>query len=248
MKTYRALAGAGIAGLGALALTLVGCAGSRAPGTDTDEAASTAPCGPEGLIDDAEDGNNQVVVREGRAGYWYTFADDSSTVTPAPGGTFAMSEGGAQGSRYAARMQGRVGTASIVYVGMGLSLLDPKGAYDASRYGGIRFYGKRTGGDVPVRIKLPDRDTDPDGGRCQECFNDFGTVVSLTDAWTEYVLPFAAATQEESWGDKFPRLATNAIYQVQWQVNTPGADFDIWIDDVAFVGCHGGADERTPTH
>jgi hypothetical protein len=27
------------------------------------------------------------------------------------------------------------------------------------------------------------------------------------------------------------------MYGVQWQVNTPGAEYDIWIDDVQFTGC-----------
>ena len=27
------------------------------------------------------------------------------------------------------------------------------------------------------------------------------------------------------------------LFGIQWQVNKPGADFDIWIDDVEFIGC-----------
>ena len=71
-------------------------------------------CGPEGLIDDMEDNNNQVMLRGGRNGYWYTFVDDAgSTVTPeagAKGGTFTQSEGGTKGSAYAARFHGTIGT------------------------------------------------------------------------------------------------------------------------------------------
>jgi len=26
---------------------------------------------------------------------------------------------------------------------------------------------------------------------------------------------------------------------MQWQVNEPGATFDVWIDDIAFTGCGG---------
>ncbi len=239
MELRRVLATASSMGIALVASTA--CGGLQAAPAGEDEAVATAPCGAEGLIDDGEDGNNQVAVREGRSGYWYTYADEGSTVTPTPGaqgGTFAMAEGGANGSGYAARMQGRVGTGSIVYAGLGFSLLDPKDAYDASRYGGIRFYARRGGGsDVPVRVKLPDRNTDPDGGRCQECFNDFGAVLNLTETWTEYVLAFASAVQDESWGDQFSRLTPSAIYSLQWQVNSPGADFDVWVDDIAFTGC-----------
>src|SRR5262245_24675889 len=31
------------------------------------------PCGAVGMIDDAEDGDPQVLKRDGRAGYWFTF-------------------------------------------------------------------------------------------------------------------------------------------------------------------------------
>ena len=27
------------------------------------------------------------------------------------------------------------------------------------------------------------------------------------------------------------------LYGLQWQVNKPGASFDIWVDDVEFIGC-----------
>ena len=44
------------------------------------------PCGPEGMIDDLEDNNNQVMVKDGRSGYWYTFVDEAgSTIEPTAG-------------------------------------------------------------------------------------------------------------------------------------------------------------------
>src|SRR4051794_12612842 len=68
-------------------------------------AAAFKDCGPAGLIDDGEDGNNQTLPVGGRGGYWYTFLDKAgSTVTPMAGeqgGTFAMAEGGANGSKLA---------------------------------------------------------------------------------------------------------------------------------------------------
>ena len=50
------------------------------------------------VIDDCEDNNNQVMSNAGRSGYWYTFADKSTNIQPAAGGTFTMSAGGANGS------------------------------------------------------------------------------------------------------------------------------------------------------
>src|SRR5262245_41017439 len=36
-------------------------------------------CGPEGLLDDGEDGNNQNIQADNRGGYWYTFRDKKGT-------------------------------------------------------------------------------------------------------------------------------------------------------------------------
>jgi hypothetical protein len=129
---------------------------------------------------------------------------------------------------------------------MGFSLTDPKDAYDAGKYGGLKFYAKKGAGEGKIRIKIPDSNTDPEGGRCQECFNDFGASVGLTQEWTEYVLPFYLSKQESGWGDTFNSIVPTALYGMQWQVNTPGASFDIWLDDIAFVGCDSPSGTAAP--
>src|SRR6185436_4783087 len=60
-------------------------------------AGSKARCTQKGsVISDGEDGTNRSNVTEGRGGYWYTYTDKLGTkVTPAQGGTFAMTPGGA---------------------------------------------------------------------------------------------------------------------------------------------------------
>ena len=218
----------------------VGCIPMAAPG----DPASVSPedskkCPPEGVIDDAEDDNNQVAPNKGRTGYWYTFADKAgTTIQPALGGTFAMSAGGAQGSAHSAHMSGKIGGAAIVYGGMGFNFVDPKGAYDASAYKGISFWAKAGPGTTKVRVKIPDVNTDQDGHVCTECFNDFGTDIELTPTWTKYTLPFATLTQMQGWGAPHPGAVTKSkLYGVQWQVNSPGAAYDIWVDDIEFTGC-----------
>lgn len=204
---------------------------------------ATKPCGPTGLIDDGEDGNNQVMINDGRSGYWYTFVDDSgSTIEPQAGkkgGTFAMTPGGAHGSQFGARMSGKVGGGGLLFCGMGFNFVDPKDAYDASKYGGVSFYAKKAGGtEGKVRLKVPDQNTDPQGGMCKECYNDFGATMDLTDQWVRYDLPFTQASQEQGWGRPRPSaIVPTKLYGMQWQVNTPGASFDVWLDDVAFIGC-----------
>ncbi len=195
---------------------------------------------PDGLIDDGEDGNNQNLPLGDRGGYWYTFKDKgTTTVEPTAGeegGTFAMSEGG-HNSKMAARFHGTVGTGAVVFSGMGTNLIDPKGAYDASKYTGIGFWAKR-GADSTgkVRLKVPDVNTDPDGGVCSECFNDFGGDLNLTTDWKFYVFPWKSMKQEVGWGNPLRHHITpEKIYGVQFQVKVPHASYDIYIDDLKFL-------------
>jgi endoglucanase len=203
--------------------------------------ANVKSCGPEGIIDDGEDGNNQVSDSGGRAGYWYTFLDKvGSTISPKPegqGGKFAMTQGGANRSQYSVNTKGKVGTGEIVYAGVGMNFVDPKAPYDASKFEGISFWAKRGANSTgKVRLKVPDASTDPDGKVCSACFNDFGRDLSLTEEWTKYTIAFADMRQLGGWGAPRPsRIEPQKIYGIQWQVNQPGATFDISIDDIEFI-------------
>lgn len=221
-------------------------AASAAPGSaasiggGASAAANYKDCGPDGVIDDGEDGNNQNLPNAGRGGYWYTFKDKgSTTVEPQAGedgGTFAMSEGG-HGSQYAARYHGKIGTGAIVFSGMGMNFIDPKGQYDASKYAGVAFWAKRGEASIgKVRLKVPDANTDPDGGVCSECFNDFGADMNFTTEWKQYAFPWKNMKQLAGWGAPHkPHITPEKIYGLQFQVNVPGANYDIYVDDVKFI-------------
>jgi endoglucanase len=201
-------------------------------------------CPPEeGLIDDGEDNNNQVTAQKGRTGYWYTFVDKAgSTVEPKAGeagGTFSMAPGGANGSTQAARVTGTIGNGNIVFAGMGFNFNDPKSPYDASKYKGVSFYAKKSPASTgKVRLKFPDVNTDPDGKACTECFNDFGIDLELTNEWQKYVIPFSGMRQMQGWGAPRPgSIEPSKVYGIQWQVNSPGVTYEIFIDDIQFTGC-----------
>ena len=195
------------------------------------------------MISDAESNSNQTNTIQGRGGYWYTFVDKAgSSVTPTAGelgGTFTMTEGGANGTKYAAHMTGSIGGGDIVYAGMGLNFVDPKGQYDSSKYGGISFWAKKGPGSTgAVRLKVPDKNTDPDGKVCTACFNDFGIDLQLTEQWTQYTIPFTSMKQIPGWGSPHTAgIEPATIYGMQWQVNEKNAKFDIWVDEIQFTGC-----------
>lgn len=232
-----------ILSLAALSTACGGGGGANAP------VASAKPldiprCPADALIDDGEDGNNKVLEQGGRGGYWYTAADtDGTTVEPqagAMGGTFTMREGGANGSGYAACMKGKIaeGGASP-YAVVGMNFIDPPEAWDASQFGGVAFWAKKGPGSTEkVRLKIPDVNTAPQGGVCEACFNDFGMDIELTESWVEYVVFWKDATQMPHWGNPRPEsISPDKIYSLQWQVNKRMADFDVCVDDIAFIGC-----------
>jgi hypothetical protein len=197
----------------------------------------------DGLVDDGEDGDHKIAEKAGRGGYWYTYLDKAgSTVTPPAGeagGTFAMSDGGDGASKKAARMSGTIAKGNVVFAGMGFGFTDPKSAYDLSRYKAVRFKAKIGEGSTPlVRLKVPDGNTDPEGKACKECFNDFGAELTLTTSWQSYSIPLDSMRQQAGWGSPRPASIDAAhVYGLQWQANTPGAKFDVWVDDIELVGC-----------
>jgi endoglucanase len=215
--------------------------GGGAPAAAAAAPVAAKECGEAGLIDDGEDGNNQSAPGGGRGGYWYTFKDASATsVDPQAGayggGAFTMSEGG-HGSSWAARFHGKIGTGAVVYAGLGVNFVDPKAQYDASKYTGVSFWARRADNSTgKVRLKVPDVNTDKEAGVCTECFNDFGADFNFTTEWKQYVVPFKAMRQLAGWGAPHkPHVTADKIYGLQWQVQVPSANFDIYIDDVKFL-------------
>ncbi|MEY2929708.1 MAG: hypothetical protein RL033_457 [Pseudomonadota bacterium] len=236
----------GLVGSGLLGRCLIVCgvlvSGCRVNPTspEMENTVEGKACPPDAKIEDAEDGNNQVVVQDGRSGYVYTYVDaEGSTVEPAAGGVFQMSAGGANGSQYALRMSGDLASGKTVFAAMGMNFTDPQGPYDLSKYKGISFFAKKGPSSTSkVRLKFPDKNTDPAGGVCAACSNDFGKDLQLTEEWQRFIVPFSSLRQESGWGNPRPRsVATEAVIAAQFQVNEKGRHFDIWIDDLAFTGC-----------
>jgi hypothetical protein len=218
--------------LGALAGT--GCITSHAWETGTTlkmKELELPSCGPVGLVDDGEDGDNRILQRDGRGGYWFTFQDsEGSKITPA--GQFKMSEPGHTG-KFSARMRGHMASAGkSIYAGIGFQLSDPTGAYDASPYAGVSFWAKGPG---RVRFEMPDVNTAPGGGRCKDCYNDHGIVIALEPEWRKYTIKFEWLEQRPGWGDPAPAIAKDEVYAMEWEFGGAGRDFDISIDDVEFV-------------
>ena len=205
---------------------------------DAASAQNIVACGPDAVIVDAENNQDQVLLRQGRSGWLYSFIDEAGSSVAPPPDNFTLAQGGANGSTYAARFTGKLATASVVYAGFGFGFSEQaEQPYDASKFAGISFLAKAGENSTQrIRVKVPDVNTDPNGKVCGECYNDFGVNLDLTPEWTQYVVPFAEMRQEPGWGaPQTPAIDNNKLFGVQFMVSTAGADYDIWIDDVAFV-------------
>ena len=53
------------------------------------------------------------------------------------------------------------------------------------------------------------------------------------------VIPFRDLKQEPDWGSpRKPHTNAAKLFAIHWEAKAPGADYDFWVDDIAFV-CKG---------
>jgi len=235
----------------ALALALGGCKAlldDEVP--EVEDKLELGGCTRAHVIDDGEDNDHRVIVQSDRGGYMYTFVDDAgSTITPtagSQGGVFAFHVGGANGSMMGARFYGKLGSGELVYAGYGMNLKEPKDGFDAGEFDGLSFFARREAGSSPkMRIKIPDVNTDPEGGVCTQCYNDFGMDFELTEDWKQYIVPFGEMRQMPYWGAPRPSsIDPKGLYAIQFQVNSPGATYDLWVDDITLYGCRNKSEDQ----
>jgi endoglucanase len=209
-------------------------------GSDVKSCPLGAKVAEDGLIDDFEDGNNQLSTEGGRDGYWWPKVDNAgSTLEPTPFGT---SEDAKDGSENAIRVHGKTvsGDPTLAWgAGFGVNLRDQTAIYDASRYAGITFKAKvGKGTSTSVRFNVGDINTHPSGNMCTTaCWNHFGRDMVLTTEWKEYKIMFNEMHQQPDWGSPRPlSLTPSKLIEIDWQIG-PGRDYDIWVDDIALLDC-----------
>ncbi len=194
----------------------------------------------DGLVDDLEDGNNRIAELAGRGGFWWDAKDDKGSTIEPSGGAAMFVEGGANGSKNAVHVSGQTVTGDKAWGAVvGLRLAEHP-LYDASKYAGLSFLAKvGDKSESQVRLKVSDVNTHPDGMVCKEaCYNDFGKDFSFSHDWQEYQVSFAEMKQQDGWGDpRPPAITPSKLVQIAWHLTTPGASFDLYLDDVRFTDC-----------
>jgi hypothetical protein len=203
-------------------------------------------------LDDMEDGNAMILGRDGRIGQWYTYHDKTDgtlnpdmmvvpVMEPIPGGrchtsTKAMRVTGSGFSDWGA------GFGFDLHYGTTAAGVPGEQPYDGSRFNGITFWARVGEMSVSaIQFGIGDDWSRPDGGHCTTdptsgptaCYDDFGSLVTLSTTWQRYTFRFGQL-QQRSFGLPRPALDTAALMSVELGIPPGAPAFDIWIDDIGF--------------
>jgi len=188
--------------------------------------------GTNSLIDDFEDANARIAPLEGRAGSWRIFNDRTGKQVPEHASVWhpALIPGGRGSSRYALHTWG--GVFESWGVTGGFALAAPR-CYDASVYGGVKFWAKGPG-RVMFSAKMTQVIPVEDGGTCREkCYDVHRTAIDLTKRWAEYTIAWRDLAQQ----GLGPAVAFDAksLFEMAFFVDGEDTPFNFWIDDLSFV-------------
>lgn len=202
-------------------------------------AAALPPCrkvmvgaGLDPLIDDFEDGNARVLLREGRAGAWLSTGDPAAKQIPRPGATaFPVLESDAShAGKYALRLRAERLTVSSAGL---YADLTPGQCYDASAYAGIEFWARGSGRIFfgPTMIDVMEKKW---GGLCEkDCYDRHLAPADLTPEWRLYRFLWKDLEQG-GWGHQV-RFDPARLLSIGFSVDIPDTPSEFWIDDVRFV-------------
>jgi hypothetical protein len=240
------------------ALGLAGCLGETKACPCMDTAATAAAAKPkelkgcdgkptpaeDGMLDDFEDDNTQVVKLDGRDGYWWKNADKEGAkfTDPPDGAPLKFADDGANGSAKSLHVAGTTvkGSDQAYGVEVGTNLISTKASvYDASKYIGVSFMAKVGPKSVKkVRFNMADVNTHPDLGSCTNCWNHFMKEVDLSTEWKEYQVSFKEMAQRQGWGEPRPKsISPDQVYSLTFAFEGNGSEFELFVDDVQFLEC-----------
>jgi len=229
--------------LSLVSLLIVACAGD---GSVDQSANGPTPMAMEGavavaaLIDDLEDGNDEIIETTERSGSWYTYNDGTSSAQQAPAASnaFQPTAGGPNDSTFMAFTEGQGFTDWGAGMGLDLNGADTvgatKGTVDASTYAGVTFTAR---GNVSISVNLVVDEvlSESLGGLCvadgSDCDDTHQVIVDLKNDWTQYSVSFDSVIQS-GWG-KAVAFDPSRLVSIQFGV-APGETFQVAIDNVGF--------------
>lgn len=189
-----------------------------------------AGAGLDPMIDDFEDGNARLLLREGRGGAWMSHGAADGKQIPSPGSTAFPVRSSGRAGRYALRMR----TERLTSAAAGLNAdLAPGHCYDASAYAGIEFWAKGSGRIFfgPTMIDIMEKKW---GGLCeQNCYDRHQAPADLGAEWRSYRFLWKDLEQG-GWGHQVP-FDPRRLLSLGFSVEAPDTPSEFWIDDVRFI-------------
>ena len=184
------------------------------------------------LIDDLEDRNARILVRDGRFGTWQSTGDSAAKQTPRAGQlAFPVSIPGGRGdSRYALHAFGgqlsAPGSGLIVYFAPGY-------CYDAAKYAGVEFWA-RGKGRIHLGFTMVDVMASEWGGLCKkDCYDRHRKPFDLESRWVRYAVRWEELRQF-GWGSPLA-FDPQRLLSLDFMVDFADTPYDYWVDDVRFI-------------
>lgn len=194
----------------------------------------------EPVLDDLEDGDNDLPRFAGRQGGWYVVNDMTGNQMPS----------GAANMPVVPTTPGFMSSYAMHTVGggftewgavLGLVLLPqppprPPCPYDLSRHSGLRFAvrGMTSGATVWVQVATVQTHRQEQGGTCMlggDCGDHHGIFVPVSATWTSVDVNFSDLAQN-GWGAPFD-LDLRQVLNIEFLVGA-NSTFDLWVDQLAF--------------
>lgn len=208
-----------------------------AAGISTSASAAVAvsdPCrlrataiGEQPMIDDFEDGDDEVLALEHRSGLWRWARD-----TDAPGSAPALLPIPRVTPSGSNRMALHVKGGRLLDWGAIVEFNFKPGCYDASAYRGLKFQAKG-----PGRVFVAPRETNTipiaEGGTCtSDCYNPHVKKIELERQWKTYRIEWSEFEQR---GYGRPGFDPRRLHSLAFLFRPEDTPYDAWFDDVSFV-------------
>jgi hypothetical protein len=210
---------------------------------DAGGAAGAAPTEPPytvtKLLDDMEDGDGQLSAGNGD---WYVLRDESAgVITPPQGEPFTMTllTSPRGKSTHAAHVEVAGFTGWGAAIGFDFTYVNmQRQPYDLADFRALRFWTRATEA-APLRLQLPNADTDPFGNRCSgtegdnACYAHFSHGFEADTEWREVTIRFDDLRQAGA-GRRAESFDRRRVFSVFFVLPSK-QDLELFIDDVALV-------------
>jgi len=155
------------------------------------------------------------------SGEWFTYSDGTSAIAPPDHTGLATVDG-----------EAHVSGAGFSDWGAGLSAYFK--SVDLTAFDGVRVRA-RGQGSIVVELATPATSPPGEGGTClgNGCFGHFATNLQLSEAYQDFVIPFATLAQP-SWAQP-AQLALDGVISLNLVAKVAGgtANLELWVDRLA---------------